>query len=223
MYRKPLMLASLFVAGAACSNQGSSDVTGNQPGSGTETITPAGHREAAQAGLATVAGLVRERNKGLKLGFRTAGEAASASLGDPLPIYRVGAGPLQAYHRGDDLTALMADTGTILYQSVVDGKPVSGILVGKDNGAWGVRSFGRQSWIQAAESARQRIATSRGFAPSALAFVEVETPQLTLMIRHVENGNIFLTSIVDLPQANLHNGETLPAEEALARLQSIPN
>ena len=226
-------IVGLLVSVAACSSgtsagdqKVSDSVPASAPALQAETIAPAAHlspRGVAEAHLVTLAGIAKERNRLAQLGFHSPEEVASASVGEPVPIYRVHVASLRAYRPGDDVGALMVDTETAFLPSVVGGKAVSGTMVGKKDGAWTVTSFGRPTWAKALETTRDRITAARGSAPSGLSFVEVEVPQLVLLVRHVEDGATLLTSVVDLPTAKLKAGEPIPAADAFARLQAMAN
>lgn len=176
-------------------------------------------REVAQASLVRLRGLAQARNKQMKMGLRTPEDINAASLDDGLSIFRVSIDSLRGYRRGDEVGRLMIDTESAFYPATVDGKAVSGVVVGKQGGQWRMKSFGRPTWAHALQITRERITASRGVTPSNLAFVEVETPATVLLIRHVEGNAVFLTSVVDLPEVKFHSGEVLRAEEAIERLQ----
>jgi hypothetical protein len=227
MNTKTFILTTLAIAAVGCSSEGASEITASQFNlSAAAQAKPdrhATHRNAAQAGIIRLTGMAKERRKHVKMGFETPDDVDSALLGDGLPIYRVTHAALTAYHRGDNAEGLLVDTDSVFYPAVAGGRAVSGIVVEKEGGDWVVTSLGRPTWARAAQTTRERIVASRGFAPEALGFVEIETPQKMLFLRHLEGGSTLLTPVADLPVAGLHAGESLPIADAVERLQSLAN
>jgi hypothetical protein len=176
------------------------------------------HIAAAQASLTTLAHLAIADKT---LGFQTPDEAASASLGAPLPMLMVGLNPLRAYHAGDDPRPLLLSQGSLLYPVTVNGDVRSSVLVRKDaSGDWKASQFGRPTLASLATEGRTNVSRARGVAAEGLSLVEIPTLSAR-MLAHEENGVPMLTSLVDVPGTDLHAGETRPAGEVFAKLQPI--
>jgi hypothetical protein len=176
------------------------------------------HAAAAQASLTTLAHLAIADKT---LGFHSPDEAASASLGAPLPMLMVGLNPLRAYHAGDDPRPLLLSEGSVLYPVTVNGDVRSSVLIRKDaSGDWKASQFGRPTLASLATEGRTNVSRARGVAASGLSLVEIPT-LAARMLAHEENGVPMLTCLGDVRGTDLHAGETRPAADVFARLQPI--
>src|SRR5258707_1065019 len=103
---------------------------------------------AASQGLTTSKQMVNASNyKGL--GFNSVQDAASATLGDPLTIYRIGLDQLKGFKRGDDPQKLLVDDKRILYPILVNNQAASSISVEGKNDGWRATDFGNANLIKA--------------------------------------------------------------------------
>ena len=227
----PLLLIALLLGVGGCASQGddlSKSPAADSAGEGeTPTSAPtfaptsfggtATHAAVAASSLKTLAHLVTPQKT---LGFQSPGEAASASLANPLPMFMVGLNDLRTYRVGDDPRPLLKDEGSVLYPVSVGGDVRSAMVVRKVNGEWKATQFGRANLARFAHEGRRRVSLARGVIESGVALVEIPTMSAR-MLEHEENGVPMLTALLDVPGTDLRAGATVSAAEAFAKLQPL--
>jgi hypothetical protein len=134
----------------------------------------------------------------------TAGEAASAQLGQPLQLFVVGLDALKRYTSGADPRALLQDVRTVHYPILVGGVVRSSLAVKQKPQGWVATDFGQ---VELAK----RVAAARGAAAGEAFLVRV--PALnTYFVGTTSGGSLQLIPIADVPGTNLRANQPAPAD-----------
>jgi hypothetical protein len=169
-------------------------------------------QSAATTALDTFRQLVNAQNY-RTLGFESADEVKSATLGAPLPVYNIGLEQLKAFKPETDANSLLASSAETVYPVVAAGQVRSSVTVIKAEGGYKPASFGNAEIVKA-------LSQYRGEGDS---FV-VRVPALSLyFIGRRADGKLTLTPIAEDPRIKARPGEALPAGEILGQLVSVAN
>lgn len=165
---------------------------------------------ASQKGLTQLRQLA-EGGSAVMLGFFSAQEAASATLGTPRAVMNLRLDQLRTFRPGDSVEALLSATSPqVLYPVLVGERVRSSITVTRDGDQWSAGSFGLSPlgklWVQS------------GGASFGGAYV-VHVPALSVFFAASGRGqDMTLTPLEDYPMYGLKKGATLSAEQALLPL-----
>jgi hypothetical protein len=163
---------------------------------------------SATQGLETLKQMVNANNY-QGMGFNSVQDAAAVTLGEPLPIYRIGLDQLKVFKRGDDPQKLLADDKRILYPVLVNGQATSSISVEAKNDGWRATDFGNANLMKAIA----RVQPAKGDF-----FVQI--PALKVyFVGHIADNTLILTPTLDDPRFQFAAGKPLPADVALLAIQ----
>jgi len=159
---------------------------GSQAGSPQSSKDP---QQAATQALATFPKLITADNY-QAMGFQSVDEVSRATLGDPLPVFRVRLDQLQQYQPGSDPEKLLIDGNRVIYPVTVDQQVRSSIVVEGSNNDWKATNMGGPNLIKSLAQVRKERTD----------FV-VQVPALSLyfVARRVEN-QLTLTPIIKDPR-----------------------
>lgn len=178
-----------------------------------ESLRPA--TEAAQRALATFARLANEQNY-RALGFDSAQQLRSARLGPPARGFMIRLDELKEYGGGDP-TRLLHSAERVTFPVEVDGRTRSSLTVVSREGRWVSESFGAPTYARLFTEARARLAEREG-RPAAELF-EVQVPALNVRFAAARRaGALVFAPVADDVRFGFKRGESIPAEEALAKL-----
>jgi hypothetical protein len=170
-------------------------------------------REPATKSLETFRQLVTERNY-QAMGFTSADEVKSATLGEPLLTYFVRLDRLREYQPTTDPNTMLSGGDEVIYPIQVGQQVRSSIRLTQHGGSWQAVSFGGPRLSRALFEARARQA-----AAPATSYMAVAVPALNLQFLGVKAGQkLTLISLQDNPRAKLTAGSALPAEQVFASL-----
>ncbi|HYL05146.1 MAG TPA: hypothetical protein VE075_03850, partial [Thermoanaerobaculia bacterium] len=170
-------------------------------------------RRAAAEALPVLRQLVT-RGNAQAMGFRSADEAARATLQEPLRIFLVRLDPLRKFHAGQDPQELLTGGDRVLFPLAVDGEVRSSVEVDGSGGHWRTAGFGRPALVRALAAARDKI----GASPGSPAFA-VHVAALNLyFVGKRDGGQLLLAAVIADPRLKLALGETRPAQEVFAEL-----
>jgi hypothetical protein len=165
-------------------------------------------RPAAAAGLDTLRALAKEHYA--ILGFSEAGQAATATLGEPLVEFLVRLDSLRAYTSTTNPASLLSGGDKVMYPVTSGAETRSSIEVDRVRGAWRPVSYGGQNLAAAVVKQRDALAAAENRAPADYFLVRV--PALGLVFIGVNNAGVLtLTPLADDPQGRWKAGAPLPA------------
>jgi hypothetical protein len=176
----------------------------------------ASSRQAASQGLETLRKLVNADNY-RSMGFESLDEVRSASLGDPLHIYRVRLDQLREYEPGGDPEKLLSDIGQDLYPVSVAGAVRSSVLIEKKGGQWSAVSFGGANLVKVLG---QRLAdNSTTSKVAAASYFEVHVAALNMyFLGYRQESRLMLVPLIDDAKLKFTAGMPVPAAEVFAAL-----
>ena len=185
--------------------------SGGQQSSSQETPPPSfgDAQSAAQRGLETFRRLVTSANA-KELGFESADEVASASLGTPNQVFSVGLEQLKSYQPGGDANQMLANANRSIFPVMVRDQARASITVEQNNGKWTATGFGDS------KLARQ-ISTATKSVTGTPMIVHVLPFNLYFVGSRNEN-RLMLTPLGDYSSFNLKTGATLSADEVFSAL-----
>ena len=169
-------------------------------------------------GLNTLHDLAKDKAKyeayARALGFTSAEQAARASAGQPLPVYRVHLHPLAAYQEGSRPEEILDDQPrTLLIPILADGEIRSSFMLAEPDSAKMPRIIGQGSSNFLLGKKLEYLATIH-------AAVSIPDLRLRFLARKVTEGFV-LIPIKDYPFFKLKTGEELPAHEVFMKLTPI--
>lgn len=167
--------------------------------------------EAAGKSLATLSQLVTEQNY-RAMGFESAKEVASASLGAPLPVYMVQLDELRQYAGGDP-APLLKPLSQVMFPVVVGGATRSGITVEDTGKGWQASGFGSASLSRALTDG---IRASGAADPIVVHVAALRTYFIGF---RDGGGNLMFAPIRDEPELEFRAGAAIPASQALLALK----
>lgn len=180
---------------------------------GERTPSP---RQAAEAALPTLRRAATGPGARL-LGFRSADEAARATLGEPLPIRVVRLDALQAYDASTDPGSILVASQRILFPVSSGADVRTGIEVREKRGTWGAGAIGGAQVAVLLDAAR---VAHRASAGAGATYFAVQVPALNLYLLGVETGSgRALIPLADDPRfPTLRAGQPVGLADALAAL-----
>ncbi|MDH5835264.1 hypothetical protein [Luteimonas kalidii] len=167
--------------------------------------------EVAGKSLSTLSQLVTEQNY-RAMGFESAGEAADATLGAPIPVYLVQLDELRAYAGGDP-AALLRPLQQVVFPVNVDGATRSGITVENADKGWQASGFGSPALTRGLVDA---IRASGAAEPMAVHVAALRTYFIGF---HAGDGTLMFAPIRDEPEFEFRAGAAVPATQALLALR----
>jgi len=173
-------------------------------------------RPLAESSLQEFRGMV-DTNDFQDLGFETIEEARSATLAEPLVVYRITLATLRDWQTNRTTDDLLDASSKVIYPVAADGQVRSSIILQNARGRWEASDYGYASLATLLADARQRVAKDARLPFGQLFAVEVRALN-RFFIGHRPGAQAFLTPVVSEPALSLDAGQPLPAAEALARL-----
>jgi|GEM_PF-5152613 len=205
-----MLALSCFLALSVASQAAPAQPPGDRQGS---------PRQAAESALPTLRRAATGEGARL-LGFRSAAEAAQATLGEPLPISVVRLDALQAYSASTDPASIIVASQRILFP-VLSGPDVrTGVEVREKGGVWGTGAIGGARIAVLLDAAR---ATHRASAGAGTTYFVVQVPALNLYLLGAEaSSGRMLIPLADDPRfPTLRAGQAVSQADALAALAPI--
>lgn len=143
-----------------------------------------------------------------------------AKLGEGFPGLAVRLDQLAAYTLAQKPESLFVGGKSFVFPVMVKGKIATSLLVDSADGSnWNYSGTNTGPLLQALLDARETAVASY---PGADSFAALAVPALSYrFLSFNQGGTTFLTCLVNWPSAPIKLGETLPAAEALVRLQPI--
>src|SRR5450631_1127813 len=176
--------------------------------------------QAATASMGTLANVVGN-DQSSNRGFASAGEVASSTLADGLPVQFVRLDSLAAFTSGQDTKTLAFDKQEVMYPITVGGAVRSSVTVQKGpDGQWQAVKFGKAAIAQGSQSARQGVTSKRSVDAGSVSLIEIPTVH-AFLLSHTEKGVHMVTPVRDIPGTSYTAGVTVPAAEVFAALQPL--
>ena len=151
-----------------------------------------------------------------RMGFRSAGAAASVRATDPLVDFAIPLEALQGYGGGDPL-GLLAATGLIVYPLQTDAGGYTAAKLTQRNNEWTVAGVGAPGLTSATVRVRDRLAQENGVAPGTV--FQVRVPALKLhFVGLLRGGDLILASVFDVSAYGLAAGHSYAAPGVLSGL-----
>jgi len=169
---------------------------------------------AATASLRVLTQLVTDENYAA-MGFASKGEAASARLGEPLPVYMIQLDELRSYGPGQDIAAMLKRLDQVVYPVLSGDNVRSAVVVEKRKSGWQAVSFGAPNYAKAVARAR---AAATDAAAGSHSVVSVAALRTTFVSYRRADGTLMFIPIVDNPELKLAIDRPLSAEQALTAL-----
>jgi hypothetical protein len=190
--------------------------SGGQQSSSQETPPPSfgDAQSAAQRGLETFRRLVTATNA-KELGFESADEVSSASLGTPNQVFSVSLEQLKSYQPGGDTNRMLADANRTIFPVMVRDQARASITVEQQNGKWTATGFGDPKLARAISGATKSVA-----AQGAPTIVHV-LPFNLYFVGSRSDNRLMLTPLGDYGSFNLKSGAALSADEVFSALASF--
>ncbi len=171
---------------------------------------------AARTGLRTFAALVNSKNF-QAMGFDSAEQVQSATLGTPSQEFMIRLDELQRYKPGTDVSTLLHPTGRVTFPVVVGDRARSSMVVQLAEQRWQVVSYGAPRYIGMLTRVRERLAAQD--RRPATDYFEVRAPALNVvLLGQMDRGRIMLTPVLDDPRLGLKSGERMPSERVMETL-----
>ena len=210
-----LAITVLIVIHSACDRTASTQTDKNQAEQRPETFGDA--QSAATASLAAFRKLVNNQNY-RDLGFESAEEVGSSTLGTPLPVVFVRLDQLREYREGTDLNDILGQSNQINFPVLAQDQVRSSVVVEQVNGRWKMGTLGNGALAKQVAALRggQTVAGSS----TQQALVHFGALGIYLLGERTDN-KWTLKSLTDNPDLNLAAGRAAPAEEVFMRLVPI--
>lgn len=206
-----LSLIVLLVCFQACNRGGGAQSSTSQNQKPPETFADA--QSAATQSLAVFRQLVNKDNY-KDLGFESPEEAATATLGDPIPIAFVRLDQLRDYKQESDPSTLLTSSGQTNYPVLAGGQVRSSVVVEQVNNRWKTASLGNGVLAKAIAAVRKPSAAAAG---SNQTLVYVGSLGLYFVGERVDN-KWMLMPLSASPELDLKAGAAVPAEQLFTRL-----
>lgn len=185
-------------------------------GQGDSKATLAETQGAASQALAAFRKVVNEENF-RALGFRSVGEASSASLGTPMRVYTIPLDRLKEYQPGTNPNDLLDDIGQVIYPVMKEGEVRSALFVERTKNGWKGTGYGSPTLAKLLDTARRKDSTASGVPLDSYFIVQI--PALNLyFVAHRKNQNLLLTAVADDPTVSIRAGTVMQAGEVLEAL-----
>ncbi len=154
------------------------------------------------------------------LGFRTAAEAKSSELGDPIAIYIVPLEKLRNYSALADPRELLTGGDRLTYPVLTRNAVRSSLTMAKVNGAWIYAKAGSPKFARRFFTLRSRDEVVSRVA--ADEYIEVSIPALNLIFLGRESGaSLTLIPSEDYQGFGMRTGSSYPANMVFARLAAV--
>jgi hypothetical protein len=175
-------------------------------------------KDEISRGLNTLHDLAKDKGKyeayAIALGFTSVAQAARASIGQPLPVYRVHLHPLAAYREGGRPEEILDDQPrTLLIPILADGEIRSSFMVAESDRTKMSRIIGQGSSNLLLNKKPEYLAIIQ-------AAVLIPDLRLRFLARDIAGGFV-LIPIKNYPFFELKAGEELPASEVFMKLMPI--
>jgi len=215
-----MLLLFLYLSGCCFGDQaGSNNSTPEKPPIPGEN-TFSDKQTAAEKGLETFAKLVDTENFN-ELGFGSAEEARSATLGTPLQVFLVGLEPLRYYVPGSDPNALLRDVHHWTYPVMVKNQIRSSITVAQQDGKWSAVRFGDAPLSkEIGQILSKRVAVPPAPVDDQTILVHIAFLN-AYFIGQKSEGKLMLTNVTPLSVPGFEKTVTMPAEEVFEILIPI--
>jgi len=174
-------------------------------------------QNTAQITLGDYQRLVTQENY-QRLGFETASEIKSATLGAPILDYMIRLDELKAYEVGTDPHRLLRPTNQVIYPVMVGEQARSSFSLTKTDKGWGVVAYGSPILIRALTQLRASEAARSQQAEGSYFSVRIPAFNLYLLGSH-SNSTLMFTPVFDDPKLGLKAGEVEVADSLLQKLK----
>ena len=154
------------------------------------------------------------------MGFRTAAEASTATLAEPLPVYLLRLDRLKVYSAGQNPMTLLTDLATAVYPVRVGTETRSSMELTSINGVWEPRSFGDPATSKLVDDVRTSAALAWGIEVTAFFEVRALALNVTVLGFQGPRGLMFVP-LGDDASLGFQKGVALAAAQALGALQSL--
>ena len=171
---------------------------------------------AAQRALGTFVSLLEQQKNYQQMGFESAAEVRSATLGVPWDEYMVRLSDLKAFQAGQDPATLLVSTARRTFPILVGGRTRSSLTLGADAEPVG---FGSPAYVRMLDSLRSQVAQREGAAVADYFEVRVSALNTTFLGSR-RNGQLFLTPLKTDAQYGFEAGRTISANDALRAMVS---
>jgi len=210
-----LAITVLVAAYSGCDRKASTQTDANQAAQRQETFGDA--QSAATASLAVFRKLVNNQNY-RDLGFESVEEAASATLGTPIPVVFVRLDQLREYREGTDLNSILSQSNQMNFPVMVRDQVRSSVVVDQADGKWKIGTLGNGALAKQLAALRPGQPAPGGSTQQAL----VHFGALAIYFLGERTDNKWmLKSLSDNPDLNLGAGKAVPAEEVFTRVAPI--
>jgi hypothetical protein len=170
----------------------------------------------ANEALLTLKDLVNDQNA-KQLGFESARQVVSATLGEPIEAYMVQLEDLRAYRPNTHPDRLLKRLDKAIYPVLVGNQVLSSITLEKSDNAWKATNFGMPTFARLLTQTRRAAADRAGMPEKELFSVQVPALSAQFVGYH-KNGKLMLVSLIDDRALKLSADRALPAEEVFASL-----
>ena len=174
-------------------------------------------QSAATASLAVFRKLVNNQNY-RDLGFESAEEVGSATLGTPIPVAFVRLDQLREYAEGTDLNNILSQSNTMNFPVMVRDQVRSSVVVEQVSGKWKMGALGNGALAKQVAALRPGQAASGGSTQQAL--VHFGALGIYFLGERTDN-KWMLKPLSDDPDRDFAAGKAVPAEEVFRRLAPI--
>jgi len=153
------------------------------------------------------------------MGFESAEEVKSATLGAPMRVSLVRLDQLKEYQAGADAARLLNDINRVIYPVMVRDQVRSSIEVKGENGKWRITSLGSPRLAKKISEV-QKQAGAPDESDARLMLVHVAALNV-YFIGQGSGDKLMLTNVFPVPGTRLAEPVTMPAAEALGLLVPI--
>lgn len=151
-----------------------------------------------------------------RMGFANVEQARSATLGEPLQVYKVWLNELKTYQAGTDPAKLLHGGEELMYPVVAGNEVRSSVTVAKIAGQWKQIAVGKTELMRLVGQAKQEVSSQKGFAE--LHFI-VRIPAMNLaFIGYRNEGKLMLVPLLDDPRFDFKTGTVIPASEVFKKI-----
>ena len=210
-----LAITVLVAIYSACDGKSGTQSDKNQTDKPPETFGDA--QSAANASLVVFRKLVTNQNY-RDLGFESADEPGSSTLGTPLPVVFVRLDQLREYREGTDLNTVLGQSNQTNFPVMVRDQVRSSVVVEQVDGKWKMGTLGNGALAKQIAAVRPGQAAPGGSTQQAL--VHVGALGFYFLGERVDN-KWTLKSLSDNPDLDMAAGRAVPAEQVFMRLGPI--
>lgn len=168
----------------------------------------------ATKSLSEFSKLVTEQNS-VSMGFHDPNEVRSATLGQPLQVFKVGLDSLRDYRTSEDPKKLLHSGDEVIYPVLLQDAARSSITLAKVGNEWKAIAFGEPQLVKLIHGAKEKAAAKAGAEPLFI----VQVPALnTVFVGYQRGGTLMLTPVVDDSRFGFKAGESIPASDAFGKM-----